>query len=49
MDKIEDKAEKHFEWLAEHAPKWETQEPTGSKPKSINKLKSEDDISNKYE
>ena len=44
MDKDEDEAEEHFEWLVEHAPEWEPQEPTRSKPKSINQLKSEDDI-----
>ena len=38
MDKNEDKAEEHIEWLVEHALEWEPQEPSRSqsKPKSIN-------------
>ena len=49
MDKNEDEVEEHFEWLAEHATEWELQEPTRSRPKSINQLKSEDDVSDKFE
>ena len=36
MDKNENEAEEHFEWLAEHAPKWELQDLNRSRPKSIN-------------
>ena len=49
MDKDEDEAKDHFEWLAEHAPEWEPQEPSRYKPKSINQLKSKDDIADKYD
>ena len=51
MDKNEDEADEHFKWLVEHVQKWEPQEPSRSqlKSKSINQLKSEDDLPGKYE
>ena len=49
MDKNKDEAKEHLEWLVEHTPKWEPQDPNRSRPKSINQLRSKDDISDKYE
>ena len=36
LDKNEDEVEEHFDWLTEHAPEWEQEEPSRSRPKSIN-------------
>ena len=49
MDTNEDEAKEHFKWMTEHAPEWEPQEPNRSRPKSINQLRSKDDLSDKYD
>ena len=45
MDKNKDEADVHFEWLAKYVLEWELEELSRSRPKSIDQLRSEDDLS----